>query len=100
MGNHHPASVPSLLSRGTLAAALAPNKRWRAVLIVGISNLNLIAFYGFTGSPLTFSPVVGVDASVIFAAVNVLLFLFFWSDLVLRGGARQAIASDAIGSHK
>ena len=68
------------------AAGLARDKRLRAVLIVGASNLNLIAFYGFTGSPLTFSPVVGVDVSIIFSAVNVLLFLFFWSDLVLRGG--------------
>src|ERR1700674_5405714 len=79
-----------------VAAGLAPDKRLRAVLIVGMSNLNLIAFYRFTGSPLTFSPVVGVDVSIIFAAVNVLLFLFFWSDLVLRGGARQAIAPEAI----
>jgi hypothetical protein len=79
-----------------VAAALARDKRWRAVLIVGLSNLNLIAFYGFTGSPLAFSPVVGIDVSIIFSAVNVLLFLFFWSDLVLRGGTRQAIAPDAI----
>ena len=79
-----------------VAAALAWDKRWRAVLIVGLSNLNLIAFYGFTGSPLAFSPVVGVDVSIIFSAVNVLLFLFFWVDLVIRGGTRQAIAPDAI----
>jgi hypothetical protein len=67
-----------------VGAGLAPDKRLRAVLIVGMSNLNLIAFYGFTGSPLTFSPVVGVDASIIFSTVNVLLFLFFWSEVVLR----------------
>lgn len=77
-----------------VAAALARDKSLRAVLIVGISNLNLIAFYGFTGSPLTFSPVVGVDVSIIFSAVNVLLFLFFWSDLVLRG----AKGSDSISA--
>ena len=79
-----------------VAAGLARNKLLRAIIIVGISNLNLIAFYGFTGSPLPFSLVVGVDVSIIFSAVNVLLFLFFWSDLVLRGGARQAMAPDVI----
>lgn len=67
-----------------VAAALARDKRLRAVLIVGASNLNLIAFYGFTGSPLAFTPVVGVDVSIIFSAVNVALFLFVWSDLVFR----------------
>jgi hypothetical protein len=75
-----------------LAAALAPDKRWRAVLVIGLSNLNLIAFYGFTGSPLPFSPVVGADISIIFSAVNVLLFLFFWSHLLLRA-APPAIAA-------
>jgi hypothetical protein len=68
-----------------LAAALLPGKAWRAVFIVAASNLNMIAFYGFTGSPLPFSPVVGIDISIVFAAVNVALFLFFWRDLVFRG---------------
>lgn len=67
------------------AAALLPDKTWRAILIVAASNLNLIAFYGFTGSPLPFSPVVGIDVSILFSAVNVALFLFLWSDLVFRG---------------
>jgi len=79
-----------------VSAAIAPDKRLRAVVIIGVSNLNLIAFYGFTGSALAFTPVVGVDVSIIFAAVNVLLFLFFWSDLVLRGGTRQTLAPDAM----
>jgi Gpi18-like mannosyltransferase len=68
-----------------IAAASAPDARLRAVLIVGISNLNLITFYGFTGAGLSFTRVVGVDVSIIFSAVNVLLFLFFWGELVLRG---------------
>jgi hypothetical protein len=68
-----------------MAAALLPGKAWRATLIVAASNLNLIAFYGFTGSPLSFSPVVGIDVSILFSAVNVLLFLFLWSDLAFRG---------------
>lgn len=68
-----------------LAATLLPGKTWRAIFIVAASNLNLIAFYGFTGSPLPFSPVVGIDVSILFSAVNVALFLFFWSDVVLRG---------------
>lgn len=59
----------------------------RAVFVVAASNLNLVAFYGFTGTPLPFSPVVGVDVSVVFSAVNVLLFLFVWSELVFRGSA-------------
>jgi hypothetical protein len=68
-----------------VAAGLEPNWRLGAVLIVAISNFNLIAFYGFTGSPLPFPPVVGVDVSIILSVVNLVLFLFFWGDLVLRG---------------
>ena len=67
------------------AAAMLPDKTWQAILIVAASNLNLIAFYGFTGSPLPFSPVVGIDVSILFSAVNLALFLFVWSDLVFRG---------------
>ncbi len=67
-----------------MAAAVLPGKAWRAALIVAASNLNLIAFYGFTGTPLPFSPVVGIDVSILFSAVNVALFLFLWSDLVFR----------------
>jgi hypothetical protein len=67
-----------------MAAALLPGKVWRATFIVAASNLNLFAFYGFTGSPLPFSPVVGIDVSILFSAVNVALFLFVWSDLVFR----------------
>jgi len=73
----------------TVGAALASDKRLRAVLVVALSNLNLIAFFGFIGSPLPFSRVVGLDVTLIFAAVNVLLFLFFWGDLVLRGGSAR-----------
>jgi hypothetical protein len=68
-----------------IGATLARDKRLRAILIVALSNLNLITFYGLTGAAFSFSPVVGIDVSLIFAAVNVLLFLFFWGDLVLRG---------------
>jgi hypothetical protein len=65
--------------------AFAREKFLRAVLIVGVSNLNLIAFYGLTGSPLAFTPVVAIDVSIIFSAMNVVLFLILWSDLVLCG---------------
>jgi hypothetical protein len=75
-----------------VAAALLPGKAWRAAFIVAASNLNLIAFYGFTGSPLPFSPVVGIDVSILFSAVNVALFLFVWSDLVFRGANLSAIS--------
>lgn len=68
-----------------IAAGLLPRWGLGAALVVAVSNFNLIAFYGFTGSPLSFSPVVGVDVSVIFSAVNLVLFLLFWGDLVLRG---------------
>lgn len=68
-----------------VAAGLERNWRLGAVLIVAISNFNLIAFYGFTGSPLPFPPVVGVDVSIIFSVLNLVLFLLFWGDLVLRG---------------
>jgi len=64
------------------AAALAAGKRARALLIVLMSNLNLITVYGITGAPLGFAPVVGIDVTVIFAAVNVLLFLVFWGEVV------------------
>jgi hypothetical protein len=70
-----------------MAAALLPGKAWRATLIVAASNLNLIAFYGFTGSALPFSPVVEIDVSILFSALNVALFLFLWSELVFRGAA-------------
>jgi hypothetical protein len=68
-----------------MAAAVLPSKAGRAALIVAASNLNLIAFYGFTGSPLPFSPVVGIDVSILFSAVNVALFLFLWGDVAFRG---------------
>jgi hypothetical protein len=68
-----------------IAAALARDKRLRAILIIALSNLNLITFYGLTGTAFPYSPVVGIDVSLIFAGANVLLFLFFWGDLVFRG---------------
>ena len=64
------------------AAALAPETTTRAVLIVGMSTLNLLTVYGITGAPLGFAPIVGIDVSVIFSAVNVLLFLVFWVEVV------------------
>ena len=70
----------------TAAAALSPDKRLRAVLIVAISNLNLITFYGLTGNGLASNPVVGMDVTPLFSAVNVVLFLLLWGDLVLRAG--------------
>jgi hypothetical protein len=70
----------------TAAAALSPDKRLRAVLIVAISNLNLITFYGLTGNGLASNPVVWMDVTLLFSAVNVVLFLFLWGDLVLRAG--------------
>jgi hypothetical protein len=80
-----------------VAAGLEPNWRLGAVLIVAISNFNLIAFYGFTGTPLPFPPVVGVDVSIIFSLVNLVLFLLFWGDLVLR--ARSASRHVSAGPH-
>jgi hypothetical protein len=71
-----------------LAAVLAPGNWLRAILIVAMSNLNLIIFYGFTGGGLGFGRVVGIDVTLIFATVNVLLFLYFWSTLVLPGVGR------------
>jgi hypothetical protein len=76
-----------------MAAAVLPGKAWRAALIVAASNLNLIAFYGFTGSPLPFSPVVGIDVSILFSAVNVALFLFLWSNLVFRSPSWMRLRS-------
>jgi hypothetical protein len=72
---------------------MLPDKTWQAILIVAASNLNLIAFYGFTGSPLPFSPVVGIDVSILFSAVNVALFLFVWSDLVFRSPSWMRLRS-------
>lgn len=66
----------------TAAPAFVPGTLARAVLINVMSNLNLMTFYGITGEPLGFSPIVGVDVSVIFAAVNVVLFLVFWREIV------------------
>jgi len=70
----------------TAAAALSPDRRLRAVLIVAISNLNLLAFYGLTGNGLASNPVVWMDVTLLFSAVNVVLFLLLWGDLVLRAG--------------
>lgn len=70
----------------TAAAALSPDRRLRAVLIVAISNLNLLVFYGLTGNGLASNPVVWVDVTLLFSAVNVVLFLLLWGDLVLRAG--------------
>jgi hypothetical protein len=64
------------------AAALDPEKVARAVLIVTMSTLNLITSYGLTGETLGFPTVVGVDVSIVFSAVNVLLFLMFWADVM------------------
>jgi hypothetical protein len=64
------------------AAAVHPEKRTRAALIVAMSTLNLITVYGMTGAPLGFPAVVGIDVSVILSAVNVWLFLVFWADIV------------------
>ena len=71
-----------------IGAALSPDKRLRAILVVAFSNLNLIVFYGFTGNGLGFGRVVGIDVTLILAAVNVLLFLYFWRSLVFPGVAR------------
>ncbi len=82
------------------AAALAPDKTMRAMLIVTMSTLNLIRFYGLTGAPLGFPAVVGVDISVILAAVNVLLFLVFWAEIVSPGqlfSSRESAPRSAAG---
>lgn len=65
-----------------VGAALAPARTTRAVLLVTMSTLNLIRFYGLTGTPLGFPPVVGIDVSVVLSAVNVVLFLVFWAEVV------------------
>lgn len=64
------------------AAALQPALTTRAILIVAMSTLNLITVYGITGEPFGFPPIVGIDVSVIFAAVNVGLFALFWTEIV------------------
>lgn len=67
------------------AAAFSPDKRLRALVIVALSNLNLITFYGLWGSRPPFSRVVGIDITLVLASVNVLLFLYLYTDLVVRG---------------
>jgi len=89
---------------GTVLAAAAPafvpGTLTRAFLVNAMSNLNLIMFYGITGQPLGFSPIVGIDVSVLLAAVNVVLFVVFWSEIVFGQtvGARPtgAIAPSAV----
>jgi hypothetical protein len=73
--------IATILS--VIAASLSADKTWRAVVIVAMSILNLVTFYGFTGTELPFSRVIGIDVSVVFAAVNVLVFLATWAQVVL-----------------
>jgi hypothetical protein len=83
--NH--ACVPAVLA--VLWFALDRSRYVEATLLAAIFNINLLVFYGFDGTGLRFSPIVGMDVTLYLAAFNVILFLFLW--LPVANDVRQRL---------
>lgn len=75
---------------GTIIALLLyvryPTKVNRVVLLMvdGINTLNMVVFYGFTGSPIFHAHVLGFDASVVIASMISIACLYYaWKMLIV-----------------
>ena len=57
-----------------------------AIIIISMSNINLIVFYGFDGTALKFSRVMGgiIDMALVLSVFNVICFLLLWYMKVIR----------------
>ncbi len=58
---------------------LKPPMRFLAAVIIGLSAMNLVLFYGLGGAGLGFSRFYGVDISIPFAFVTVAVSLRYWA---------------------
>jgi hypothetical protein len=56
------------------------------------SNVNLIVFYGISGTGLSFSRVIGVDVALLFSILNMLLFAASFSATLRDGWVCAALA--------
>ncbi len=61
------------------AGYLMPRMRFLAAVIIGLSAMNLVLFYGLGGTGLGFSRIYGVDISILFAVVTVAVSLRYWA---------------------
>ncbi len=64
--------------------------RWHALYWAAAANLNLVLFYGLSGTGPGFPRVVGVDLALIVASVNVLVFLLVLVRAMAAPGAGPA----------
>jgi hypothetical protein len=58
-----------------------------AVLLAVIFNVNILLFYGLTGSGLGFDPIVGWDVTLYLSGFNLILFLVLWLPIAVPVGA-------------
>jgi hypothetical protein len=70
------AFVPAVL--GICWLALDRSRFFEAAALAIIFNMNILIFYGMDGAGLRFSPIVGWDVTLYFAAFNVILFFVLW----------------------
>jgi hypothetical protein len=64
---------------GLALGYLIPEMRFLAALLIGMSAMNLLLFYGLSGAGLGFSRVYGLDISVLFAILMIAVCLRYWT---------------------
>ena len=78
---------------------LKPDEFWPALVIVLMSNINLLLFYGLNGSELGFKRVIEgrFDMALPIAIVNVIFFGWYWTSEVWRPGGKSVATHPAAG---
>jgi hypothetical protein len=91
------ACVPAVL--GICWFAIDRNRFVEATALAVIWNMDMLVFYGFNGSGLGFSTVVGWDVTMYLSAFNVIFFFILWLPVanivrlrILRGISPKLIA--------
>jgi hypothetical protein len=77
---------------GLLAGYFIKHLRFISGLIAGLNNVNLLLFYGLTGDGLGFSRVCGIDISLPFAILGVVLCGYYWWTVMGCGAAERGAA--------
>ena len=74
--------------------ALLTQAALTTVVLLVMSNINLLLFYGLTGRALGFNRVIAntVDAALPFSIFNVVFFFVLWAGSVLPNHPRPAVA--------
>ncbi len=96
-GVHENHLFPAVLFALLLYQANPVRHRLTALLFLVLPSLNEMLFYGIEGEPLAYSRVIGIDLTVVLAALYVLVFLVLYVPAVW-GGMRPCRAAAAAQS--